>query len=151
MNFTRQDLQKISAYLSKQSVKDSQFEKVDSISSDTSIPVLQTGQNKLSTVSQLASYIQQSFSLYNVPVSIDGLTSTNLFEALGEIYGIAKTKVTPQGNVLNAENVSYNRTFGGTRYLSVDDALNYLFGVIYGMFPYPDCATTTDINQIFNS
>lgn len=150
MNFTKQDLQKISAYLGRQSVKDSQFSKVQSLKSDTGIPVLQSGENKMTTIEQLLSYLHTNMSLAEIPIEIMGLNEHNLLGILGEIYALAKTKVTVGGNGLSADNITYPRVIDGVQYTQLSYSLNYIFSVLNGTTPFPASATEQDINNIFN-
>lgn len=156
MNFTKQDLQKISAYLGRQSVKDSQFSKVQSLKSDTGIPVLQSGENKMATIEQLISYLQSNMSLVDIPVNSTTFTARNLYDVLLELAGGGNGNGNGNGNGGNntrkilSENVIYSYRIGSWGCENVYEALSQIFSILTGSVEYPFCATTKDINNIFN-
>lgn len=126
MNFTRQDLQKISNYLGRLSVKDSQFKKLDNVAGSDLLTMLHDGKNVTATIASLLSYVQDNMSLASIPVSISGLSSTTLLGVLNDIYSLASTPQTPDGTKLHVNNIKCNSVIDGTTYNMLNELLDYL-------------------------
>lgn len=154
MNFTKQDLQKISAYLGRQSVKDSQFSKVQSLKSDTGIPVLQSGENKMATIEQLMSYLYENLSLKDIPVTIVGIDSmyNNLYDVLDWLYRNRGTGGGGNGGGttgISVDQISCNYTINGIVETKLNHVIYYILSVLSGISTFPTSATEQDINNIF--
>ena len=145
MQFTKQDIKKISQQLAKTAVKDSQFKEIGSAESmtGTAIPVVKDKSfNVLVPIDKLLQFIDTKL----VPGLSRSLSSW--------IEWAAATLGEPGHDVVaNAENVSYIELPTDISIQNADKnvafALNYIFNVLLGVIPFPTAAQSGDIENVF--
>jgi hypothetical protein len=76
--------------ISRLSVKDSQFVKANTLSAETRVPVLDDGVNKTASARLMAKWIAKNINLEEIPITLNGVESDDLFNALAEILSYAK-------------------------------------------------------------
>lgn len=141
---TSQDIKHILCEISRRSKKVDELPAAIVLRSTDTTRITSEGIDHKATLSQITRFIAENLDLGRVPISIDGLDKTTLFSALVEIYAIAKAGGGGDG-------ISYSYTDGNFVLSSVTEALNYILNVLLGKNNFPSLATTTDINNIFNS
>ena len=152
MNFTRQDIQKLSSMLGRLSVKDSQFTKATVLSEEARVPVLDDGVNKTASAKLLSKWVAKNINLADIVINLNGADSSNLLSLLSELISKAGTPVTIDGQWLLAELLKCNKEFMGQTYTNFEDLLLQMIDAIeelYGLFESIKYAKPADIERIF--
>jgi len=153
MTLTKQDLLRIIALIEKRSKKDSDFKEIEVATTETKVPVLHYGYNRLLPIDTLVKYVCENMDLADIPVSIPGFEAKDLDTLLLELS-------TKQGQgsgggrnpmAIDAKHITYITRIDGQKYNNVKTVLDYIVGVLTGTINYPNVASKTDINNIFNS
>lgn len=148
MNFTRQDIQKLSEGLAKYAKKDSDFKPLTSVDVGTDIAVLHEGSNKRVSFETLLDFVAKKIDLSKVPISFVGYAETTLSDVVLKMLSAIQN-----GNVIfigSADNIPYGNDHIGSG-VNVGPALNKLFDIIYGNDPFPTAAAEGDINELFTN
>lgn len=148
MNFTRQDIQKLSEGLAKYAKKDSDFKPISSINDDTDIAVLHEGVNRRVALSALSKYMFNNIDISQIPVSFNDVSEKNLYDLLKKLI----TDGGYEGTDISLDRVGYN-TPQGTIDLGVKawTAMDHLFKIVYGLLPFPTAADEDEINELFTT
>lgn len=149
MNFTKQDIQKLSSMLSRLSVKDSQFPKAKILSEDARVPVLDDGINQTASAKLLSKWVAKNIDLSDIFVQLNGAESSNLLSLLAEILRYAKTYKTDNGQWLVAEQLICNQTFMNQDYNLFSDLLPQILRAIEDIYLRLKYAEPADIERIF--
>jgi hypothetical protein len=148
MVLTKQNYQDIARYLSRISVRDSEFPKAEYINDDSTVVVVSDGKNVRVDLPMLAAYVANSVDVLSTDVDVEGLKATDLISALNELYSLASTKTTYEGAPLTASAITFsNSAISST---TVAGALGGLIDIIYGKYPFPTAATNEQILNILN-
>lgn len=148
MNFTRQDIQKLSEGLAKYAKKDSDFTPLSSINAETGIAVLHEGTNRRVSVNTLSTYMFNNIDISKIPVKFDDVSEKNLYDLLKKVL----TSGGYEGTDISLDRVGYN-TPQGTIDLGVKawTAMDHLFKIVYGLLPFPTAADEDEINELFTT
>ena len=144
MQFTKQDIKKISQQLAKTAVKDSQFKELNDIEqmSNIAVPVIQDGsKNKRIPVSDFVRYIDSAL--------LNGVASGTLSEKIRQLIILVGNGIEVPA-YFGAENVTYDMTEYVADSYNVKQALDHIIGILYGTISLPMVASASDIVDIFN-
>lgn len=152
MNFTKQDIQKLSNMLGRLSVKDSQFPKATALSEEARVPVLDDGVNKTASAKLLSKWVAKNINLADIVINLNGADSSNLLDLLSELISEVGVPKTPEGQWFLAEMLKCNKVFMGQTYTKFEDLLLQMIDAIeelYSLFESIKYAEPADIERIF--
>lgn len=129
---TKQDIQRIAEYLKRLSVRDTEFPITSIIDENTRIPVIYNDRNRLIYLAVLVDYVIKNINVGSMPISIDGIDSTQyktLKSVIEYIKSLINTGSTPEE--FNATDIMCTDPTGESESsITIQAALTKLFEAI---------------------
>jgi hypothetical protein len=163
MQFTKQDIKKISQQLAKAAVKDSQFREItaEEIKENTAVPLVIEGtsgkENTRINAEEFIRFLSEHLDLDQTKLTIDG-TEYSLLGILKQLLHIESPEDPELPYQISSGAVGYiNVETLGTGAKSVQAVLDIILSILYGHdkenkpVSFPTAAESTDITNILTA